>query len=53
MPKYFLLLLLTLTLGACELVGDIFKVGLWAGLVIAVIAIALISWLIHKLRRGP
>ena len=44
----FLLLLMT-SLSGCELVGDIFKAGVWVGVLIVVGIIALIIFLISKL----
>lgn len=40
--RLFLLLLVTLPVGACELVGDIFQGGLILGIIIAVIVIGLL-----------
>ena len=50
-----LLVLLTLTLSSCELVGDIFEAGMWTAVIIIVIVVLLIGWLLRKLRgpRGP
>lgn len=46
-----LLVLLTFTLSSCELVGDIFEAGMWAGVIIVVLIILLITWLLRKIRR--
>jgi hypothetical protein len=46
-----LLLLLTLSLSSCELVGDIFKAGVWVGVLIVVGIIALVVFLIGKARK--
>ena len=35
-------------LGGCELAGDIFKAGVWVGMLLVVGAVALIIWLISK-----
>lgn len=37
-----LLLALSLSLAGCELVGGIFKTGLWVGVILAVIVVALV-----------
>jgi membrane protein implicated in regulation of membrane protease activity len=54
---YFMvmLILLTFTLSSCELVGDIFKAGMWVALIIIVIVVLLVVWIFRKLRgpRGP
>lgn len=40
--RLFILLLITVPIGACELAGDIFQGGLILGIIIAVIVIALV-----------
>ena len=47
-----LLLLLSIALPACDLVGDIFEFGLWVGVIIVVAIVLLIGWLMRKV-RGP
>ena len=44
------LLVLTLNLAACELVGGIFRVGIWAGVII-VLLVLLVIWGIARLFR--
>jgi hypothetical protein len=34
----------TLALGGCELIGDIFRAGVWTGVIIVVVVIAAIVW---------
>lgn len=46
-----LLMLLTLTLSSCEVVGDIFEAGMWTALIIIVVVVLLIVWLFRKIRR--
>lgn len=46
-----LLLLTTLSLSSCELVGDIFQAGVWVGVLIVVGIIALVVFLISKARK--
>src|SRR5690606_34309203 len=43
-------LLLSLGLGGCELAEGIFRVGLWAGVILVLLVVALI-WLISRLFR--
>ena len=45
-----LLVLLTLTLSSCELVGDIFEAGMWTAVIIIVVVVLLIGWLLRKFR---
>ena len=46
---YPLLLFAMVPLSGCELIGDIFKAGVWVGVLIVVGIIALIVFLISKL----
>ncbi len=49
--RYFplaLIALLCTTLTSCEVIGDIFKAGVWVGVIIVVLVIALVIWLIKK-----
>ena len=45
-----LLLLSTLMLGGCELIGDIFQAGVWVGVILVVLVLAGIAFLAAKLR---
>ena len=44
-----LTLVLTLLLTGCELIGDIFKAGVWTGVIIVLLVIAGIGFLVAKL----
>ena len=52
MRKSWFLLLITalpvLGLSGCEMIGDIFKAGVWVGVLLVVGVIALIVWLISR-----
>jgi cytosine/uracil/thiamine/allantoin permease len=55
MKKYSILTVLALvvtTLSSCELVEGIFKAGVWSGVIIVVVILALIIWLISKVFGG-
>lgn len=39
-------------LSSCEVIGGIFKAGVWSGIIIVVIVVALIIWLISKFMGG-
>jgi cytosine/uracil/thiamine/allantoin permease len=55
MKKYIpvgLIALICTTLTSCELIEGIFKAGVWSGVVIVVIVLALIIWLISKIFGG-
>ena len=46
-----LLLVLTLVLPGCEVVGDIFQAGVWVGVIVVAAIVGLIIWLIGKARK--
>ena len=55
MKKYSALAMIALvvtTLSSCELVEGIFKAGVWSGVIIVVIILALIIWLVSKVFGG-
>jgi hypothetical protein len=45
-----LILLATLALGGCEVIGDIFQAGVWVGVVLVVLILAGIGFVASKLR---
>lgn len=36
---------------SCEAIGDIFKAGMWVGVIVVVLIVALVLWLIGKARK--
>lgn len=53
--RYFplaILAFLSTTLAGCELVEGIFKAGVWTGVIVVVLVLALIIWLISKVFGG-
>lgn len=55
MKRYFplaVIVLLATSLSSCELIGDIFKAGIWTGVIMVVLVVALIIWLISKVFGG-
>ena len=55
MKKYSVLAVLALvvtTLSSCELIEGIFKAGVWTGVIIVAVILALIIWLISKVFGG-
>lgn len=48
--RLLLVTLLTLPLAACELVGDIFQAGMAVGVLMIVIVIAIVGFLVSKIR---
>ena len=53
MQKLFLFyfILIATTLSSCEVIGDIFEVGVWVGVIIVVAVIALIWWIVSRFRK--
>ncbi|RZL33751.1 MAG: hypothetical protein EOO96_11605 [Pedobacter sp.] len=47
-----LIAFLCTTLSSCELVEGIFKAGVWSGIIIVVIVVALIIWILSKVFGG-
>ncbi len=47
----FLLAPIAVTLSSCEAIAGIFKAGVWVGVIIVVVIIAIIFWLINKARK--
>jgi len=46
------LLLVLLATAGCELAGQIFEAGVWVGIVVVVIVVALIGWGLSKMRSS-
>lgn len=42
---------MVVTLSSCEAIGSIFKAGVWVGIIIVVLIIAIIFWLINRARK--
>lgn len=51
-PMAFVALFLTLFLTSCEAIGDIFKTGVWTGVILVVVGIGVVLWLVSKLFGG-
>lgn len=49
--QILLVFLLAILMSGCELVGDIFKAGVAAGVALVVLVVALVLWLLAKVRR--
>ena len=46
-----LLVLLVTTLSSCQAIADIFKAGVWVGIIIVVVVVAIILWLVGKAKN--
>lgn len=45
---FSVLMLLTLSVSSCQAIGDIFKAGVWVGVIVVVIIILIVVWLVGK-----
>lgn len=50
-PFFILVLLGTLTMGGCEIIGDIFQAGMWVGVIMVLLIIGGVAFIAGKLRR--
>jgi hypothetical protein len=51
LTRVLFVLLAGLTLGACEVIGDIFQAGMAVGVFIVIAVVALVIFLVSKVRR--
>lgn len=51
LSRLLFVLLAGITLGACELAGDIFQAGMAVGVFIIIAVVALVIFLMNKVRR--
>ncbi len=51
LTQLFFILLATIFLDGCKVIGEIFKAGMWSGILIVVLVIALILYLINRNNR--
>ena len=52
MNKYslaFLIAFITVAFSSCQAIGDIFKAGVWSGIIIVVIIVAIIIWIFSRI----
>jgi len=47
-----LIAFLCTTLSSCELVEGIFKAGVWVGVIVVVVVLALLIWILSKIFGG-
>jgi uncharacterized membrane protein YkvI len=47
---FLLLLLSTVAVTGCELIGDIFQAGVWVGALLVIAVIGIVVWLVSKSR---
>ncbi|MCW3113603.1 MAG: hypothetical protein JWR18_1999 [Segetibacter sp.] len=46
-----ILALSVMLFSSCEAIGGIFKAGMWAGVIVVIIIVAIVLWLIGKVRK--
>jgi hypothetical protein len=49
--SWIVLLLLSMTVSSCEVIGDIFQAGMAVGIIVVVAIVALLIWLVSRFRR--
>ncbi len=47
-----LLMILAVSSGGCEVVGGIFKAGMWVGVIVVALILVVIFWIMGKMRRS-
>jgi len=50
--NFLVVLLLTVSLTSCEVVGGIFKGGVWTGVILVVAVIAIVIWALSRAFGG-
>jgi hypothetical protein len=48
--RLLLVMLLLIPLAGCEVIGGIFKAGVWVGVILAVLVVVGIMWVVTKAR---
>ncbi len=51
LPVLAMLAMIMFTASSCEVIGGIFKAGIWTGVIVVVLIIVLVIWLIGKARK--
>lgn len=46
-----LLMILAVSSAGCEVIGGIFKAGMWVGVIMAALIIVVVFWIMGKVRR--
>ena len=47
-----LLMILAMSSAGCEVVGGIFKAGMWVGVIMVALILVVIFWIMGKMRRS-
>ena len=51
LPIFIVVVFCTLLFSSCEVIGDIFQAGVWTGLILVALVIAIVIWLITRFRK--
>jgi ABC-type polysaccharide/polyol phosphate export permease len=51
LPVLIMLAMIMFTASSCDVVGGIFKAGMWTAVIIIVLIVVLVLWLMKKMRR--
>jgi hypothetical protein len=51
LASFSFLLVLLVSLSSCDAIAGIFKAGIWTGLLLVVVVIALVIWIITRFRK--
>lgn len=46
-----LFIMMSFTLSSCEVIGSIFKAGVWVGVLVVILVVGIILWLVGKARK--
>jgi uncharacterized membrane protein YkvI len=49
--RLFLIVLLAVAASGCDLIGGIFKAGVWVGAIVVILVVVLVVWLLGKVRK--
>jgi hypothetical protein len=49
--RLFLILLLAVAASGCDIIGGIFKAGVWIGALVVILVVVLVVWLLGKMRK--
>jgi hypothetical protein len=49
--RLFMILLLAVAASGCDIIGGIFKAGVWVGAIVVVLIVVLVLWIFGKVRK--
>jgi hypothetical protein len=49
--RLFLILLLAVAASGCDIIGGIFKAGVWVGALVVILVVVLVVWILRKVRK--